>query len=267
VVSLLLALAARGADEPDAAEPEPPPENDPAYEVVVFGEVQVQQARDAVVERLEELGYDGRVVRRGDAVVYRHEAPWYGEVLLHDDGWMRVRRQPMHAEGRQMPWAKRNSPGAWAGCLIWPWLCVRTSGATYSHRKWLGRQSATVAELAPEVETYGDRVADLHTMRTIDDLPDRLAALWEQGRPLEDRAQHLGTAIARRRALFDFWASRTDTEWGDQVREAVEAFCRGVVQTSDHPFTPSELDRFEAESGRTFLRREPAGSARAEEAP
>ena len=51
---------------------------------------------------------------------------------------------------------------------------------------------------------------------------------------------------SRRAALMAYWGSRTDTAWGERVRQAVEAFCRGVVQHSEHPFTDEEIAAFNA---------------------
>lgn len=236
------------APEP-AAEPAPAPKPAPApYEVIVYGELEVAKARQAIVDRLAELGYDTEVLDRGNKTVYRHDNAWYGEVVLYDDGWVQVKRQPLRVEGRQMPWAKRNTPVAWAGCLIWPWLCLRSTGATYGERKWRSRETATVDGIAPKVLVYGDKVADLATSRTIDTLPDRLTALWERGTPLDDAHAPLATYDRRRRALYEYWVTRTDTSWGWAVREAVEAFCRAIVQTSDHPFTPNELQALAAEN-------------------
>lgn len=243
--ALALDPEAPAPSEPEPSAPEPEPSE--PYEVIVYGELLVEQARQKVVERIEELGYDAQVIDRGDHVVYRHEAPWKGEVLLYDDGWMQVKRQPLHVEGRAMPWAKRNSPVAWAGCLIYPWLCLKTSGATFSRRKWMGVETRTVDELAPDVQVLGDRVADLATSRTVNDLPDRLTALWERGVPLRQGDPVLASPEERRAALYAYWASRTDTVWGAEVQRAVEAFCRAVVQTSDTPFTEAELERYRAE--------------------
>lgn len=233
--AVVLCAAAQNTDEPAASE-----------EIVVYGELRVEQARAAVVAQLEDLGYDGEVVDRGDYVVYRSEAAWQGEVLLHDDGWVRVKRQALRVEGKAMPWAKTNTPGAWAGCFVWPWLCVRSSGATVSHRRWIGVERRTTSAIDPSVRTLGDRVADLAVARTVDALPSRLEALWVDGTPLEGDGT-LATWRERRAALLAYWASRTDTTWGMDVRRAIEAFVYGVVQKSDHPFTETELDAFDAE--------------------
>lgn len=265
---MVLTLALAALAEPPAPEPEPAAsDDDEPYEIIVYGEMLVEAARRKVVERLEEMGYDEVVIDRGDYVVYRHEAPWYGEVFLYDDGWMQVKRQPLHVEGRKMPWADRNEPLAWAGCLIWPWLCVRTSGATFSQRKWRGLESRTVDELAPDVRLYGDRVADLATGRKVDELPEKLMRLWTEGIPIDSTSPpgtRLQSEAERRDALYRYWESRTETVWGAEVQRAVEGFCRAVVQTSDHPFTEEELARYAAaHPARPFLGK----TAEAPEAP
>ncbi len=229
---IALALAAALAQEPD--------EDEAPEEVIVYGELLVEQARQAVVEELQELGYDAEVLDRGDHVVYRHAAPWQGEVVLYDDGWMRVKRQPLRVEGREVPWAREGTAVAWAGCLVYPWACLRINGAMIGERKWRGVENRTVDRIQPRVETWGDRVADLAVERKSNALPDLLQVLWDEGRPLEP-GPVLGTHEARRRAILDYWASRTETVWGDHVRATVESFCRGVVQRSEFPFTVEEL--------------------------
>ena len=110
--------------------------------------------------------------------------------------------------------------------------------------------------LAPKVQHYGDKIADLATTRKVDSLPDRLTALWEEGVPLSgDPTVRIETPAERRAVIYEYWRTRTDTEWGDTVRQAVASFCRAVVQTSDAPFTPAELDAYEANHPeRPFLR-------------
>jgi hypothetical protein len=244
---VILALSAF-AQEPPPAEPAPPPDPPPteAYEVVVYGELQVQKARAAVIQQLEDMGYDAQVIDRGNAVVYRHAAPWKGEVVLYDDGWAQVKRQPMYVIGAATPWAKRNTPLAWAGCVVWPYLCVRLGGALYGERKWRQVEDDSVYTIDPKVRNLSDRIADLATDRTVESLPDRLQALWDRGEPL-GTGPALPTPAARRRAVFEYWASRTATPWGEEVREAVTAFCFGVIEASDDPFTAEELAEFRAQ--------------------
>lgn len=253
---MILALSALAQEAPaPAPEPEPAPEPPPteAYEVIVYSELQVQKARAAVIQQLEDMGYDAQVIDRGNAVVYRHSAPWKGEVVLYDDGWARVKRQPMYVIGAATPWAKRNTPLAWAGCVIWPYLCVRLGGALYGERKWRQVEDDSVYTIDPKVRNLADRMADLATERTVERLPDRLQALWDRGEPL-GTGPVLATPAERRRAIFEYWASRTETPWGEEVREAVTGFCFGVIETSEDPFTAEELAEFRAKRPEFLVR-------------
>jgi hypothetical protein len=236
VVSWLLGLAL-------AADGEATDDDDEvvAEEITVYAEQRVRQARQRVVNQLKAMGYDEQVDEVGDRTVYRHSEPWKGEVVLHDDGWTVVRRQPLRVEGRKMPWTKANTPVAWAGCLLYPWFCIRPGGTLVGTAKWRAVEGRTVDFIHPDVREWGDRIADLATQRKVGDLPERLEALWSEGVPLEG-GEPLATMEERRWALMSFWASRTDTAWGDEVRAAVGAFCRAVVQSSDHPFTDAEIE-------------------------
>jgi len=261
-VVLILWLAAASAQpapsdtgDPSDEVPDPPSDGSagdgdlleqvPSAELVVYGERLVDKARREVVEKIEELGYDAEVKDQGDRVVYRHSAPWYGEVVLHDDGWVQVERQKIRVEGRAVPWAKkRNSVGAWLGCFVYPWACIRVYGATYSRRKWMGTQSRTVERLQPKVDELGDRIADLETARRVAALPDRLEELWDYGVPLERDVQPLATKAERRRAILEHWGSRTDTVWGRMIRESIENFVVAVVQDGPDAYTPEEIAAF-----------------------
>ena len=87
-------------------EPAEPSSDEPpaAIEVIVYGELLVQQAKEEVYHDLQEAGYT-EVVSKDDKVIFRHPDPWKGEVHVYDDGWMKVRRQRLQVEGREMPWA------------------------------------------------------------------------------------------------------------------------------------------------------------------
>lgn len=232
LLGLALAVAADEADE------------EVGEEITVYAEEQVRRAREKVVEELAHLGYDEHVEQVGDRTVYRHAEPWKGEVVLHDDGWTVVRRQPLRVEGRQMPWTKADTPVAWAGCFLYPWLCVRVGGTLVGEAKWRAVEGRAVDAIHDDVQAWGDRIADLATQRKVGDLPERLDALWSRGVPLEGDPAPLTSTAARREALMLYWSSRTDTAWGREVRDAVGAFCRGVVQSSEAPFVPGEIEAF-----------------------
>jgi hypothetical protein len=236
---LIALLAFAGAQEPSAP-------TDVSEEVVVYARLRVAEAREAVIQELQDLGYT-KLIEKDGAIVLRHEDPWKGDVWLHDDGWMRIRRQPVRVEAPATPWGKRNSATAWMGCVLYPFACVRPGGQIVSTRKFMAVETRTAGAVEPDVAVWADRVADLAVDEKVGTLPDRLTALWEQGVPL-DPGPPLEGVEARKLALLTYWESRTDTPWGEEVRAAVEAFVRSEVQHSDTPFTVDELDAFNARS-------------------
>jgi predicted RNA binding protein YcfA (HicA-like mRNA interferase family) len=219
-------------------------EDDANLEIIVYGDLMVERARVRVENNLKAQGYTN-VLDKGDHAIYRHEAPHRGQVRLYEDGWMLFERQPVRFEGREMPWAKKNSALAWTGCIVWPYLCVRPGGQVVGKRKFAGVETRTVGQTTPDVRAYGDRIADREVDKKILSLPERLESLWTLGIPLSE-GPALATPQARRAALFGFWDSRTNTEWGDEIRTSVAAFIRGVVQHSEHPYSEAEIARFNA---------------------
>ncbi len=237
---MIFALSSAVALEPAADEPEV------SETVIVYAEEEVRRAREEVVRELRRLGYEKRIERDG-AIVLRHPDTWRGEVWLHDDGWVRIRRQPLQIRAPATRWSRENSAGAWASCILLPFRCVRSRGLTVSQRKFRAVESRTAEAIAEEVAIWADRVADRELERRLEALPERLAALWERGTPL-DGGPVLPTPRARKEALLRFWETRTETPWGEAVRRAVESFVRAEVQTSEHPFTEKEIAAFNRRS-------------------
>ncbi len=210
-------------------------------EVIVFSERLVEAARLEVVGRAAQIGYT-KALRKGDRTILRHELPWKGDVVLFDDGRVEVKRQPLQFA----PPFKRQTPLTWLSCIIVP-LCIRPNGQLVSQRRFIGYERGAWAAIASDVSTWNDAMAEYGLGLKVAGLPDRLEALWEQGTPLDGTDETpLATPEARRGALLSFWDSRTDTSWGDEVRGAVEAFMRAVVQTSEHPYLSEELAAFAA---------------------
>lgn len=242
VLSLLSLLFAPALAEEEGGES--------SNEIIVWGELAVERARQELIEDFGDAGYTERIERDG-YVLLRSESAWKGEVRVYDDGWVDMKRQPVRLEAPDTPWAQKNSALAWASCVVYPFACLKTNGQLVSKRKLQAQKGRAFAETEPTIRGYGDRVADRETDRTINDLPDHLIALWEEGTPLAGTAP-LDSYEQRREALLAFWDSRTDTIWGDTVREAVEAFILAEVQTSLHPYTQAEVSHFN--TGRTATR-------------
>ena len=215
-----------------------PPEEGSAYEVVVYADHLVAVARARLIGGLYSQGFTIEL-ERGDVTILRHEDPWRGEVRLHEDGRFEVRRQPVRVEGREMPWAEKNSIGAWAGCVLWPFMCVRPSGQLVSRRRNEGYRSRAVSGLEQNTHVWQEALADRAHAEQLQLLPDRLTLLWEEGQPLDGK-EPLLTTDARRDALYRYWSERTQTRWGEDVRRVIEGFVRSVVQDSDTPFPDQE---------------------------
>ncbi|MCB9682817.1 MAG: hypothetical protein H6733_15225 [Alphaproteobacteria bacterium] len=242
--------AAAPASGEDAAPDDPFPGDRPAHpeaapaqvrsdveEVTVYGLRQMLQAREQVISSAEEMGYTREV--RGDGVtMLRHEDPWRGQIWLYDDGRVDLRRNPVRFETPFNP----DKPASWLACVLVP-LCVRPGGQLVSRRRYLTYQREAMAGIEDDVTVWHEKISDYGTDAKVDGLPDRLTALWEEGIPLE-MGPHLDTVAARKAALFAYWDTRVENDWGFRVRGAVEAFLRGVVQQSDTPITEAELAAF-----------------------
>lgn len=231
---LLVWLAAASAEEPRTAE-----------EIVVHAQRELEEARRQVEEKLEEAGYD-RVIERDGKTIYRHADVFKGQVVVDDDGWVRFERQPIRLDPPDLG-KRENTVGDWMGCLLWPTACIKTGGQVISKSKLNHYERRVFDHVQGDIEAWNARIADVATTRKVAELPARLEALWEHGEPLQGDG-HVATHAERRRAILEYWGSRTDTPWGEEVREAVEAFCRGVVQRSEHPFTEAEIAAFNATS-------------------
>lgn len=259
LIWLAVALAADPDVVPEVLAPEPPVEapaepeagvvtvttdasGEEVHELIVYGDLRVAQAIDAVVEGFQDEGFT-EVVDKGDYLRLRSDAPWKGEVRVYKDGWIRTRRQPVRVVAPEVPWAPDDSPGAYATCILWPPACVKVGGVLVSRRKLRGVQVRAIAGVQDEIEELGDTVADREVEKVVNDLPYRLERLWRDGTPLFDEG-HYATPADRKAAILDYWESRTDTVWGDHVRLAVEAFIREEIQYSDHPYTPEEVASF-----------------------
>lgn len=247
-LALLLWFSGWGAAVARAEDRESPPpvsaSGDPAIpEIVVHGDLLVEQARREMIHSLQQQGFT-RVQRMDGYVRLRNEAAWAGEVRIYDDGWVTMKRQPVRIEAPNIRGIPK--PLAWATCLVIPTGCIRAGGPLLSKRKWMGVEQRTLDSIQTDITVYGDRIADVATESTVNALPDRLAALWNSGTPLMPDERPAVNYDERKAALLEYWDSRTETVWGDRVRDAVEAFLRAEVQTSEHAFTEAEIAAFNA---------------------
>lgn len=213
-----------------------------AMEIIVTDERLVREARQAVEDELIDMGYT-KQRRRDDRTVYLHETGWRNKVIIHDDGWMYMRKRPPHIR-------KPENKGAWwdgvpivewSPCLLNPFACV--SAGTVAVRPQLSEQDKerVVETTGREVIAFADAVAGRElAIKVFEVIPTRLDAIWYDG--VDPEGEHrYETPADRRRAILELWISRTDNEYGDAVRVAVEQYMLYEIQTSADPFTPEEI--------------------------
>ncbi len=219
------------------------PDPEVAEEITVYGQ-RIEAARAAVETSLIDLGYD-RVKRRDGKTVFRHDENWKGKVVLSDEGVLQVRRTG--PRGKEMPPIPGTRVRPYPLCLVAPTACVSMGAWTVSDLRWAQVENRVVDGTASPLVELSDAIADAALAERMEELPDQLDRLWSEGIPLLGGPEaRLATSAERRAELLEFWDTRTETEWGQQVRDAVAAFVRGVVQDSDEPYTPEEMARFEA---------------------
>jgi len=219
------------------ARADPSTDHTVAEEITVFGELQVEAARQQVIADLKAEGFT-RVIEKEGRTILKNEVVYRGKIILHDDGWLEHRRQGIHGETPES-WFKRKAPPlAWMPCIIYPHQCVRIGGVVISPTKLQHIKTDTHRAVARDLVTLSDRVADLNVARSVNTLPERLEACWTEGVSLIGEAP-LDTPQARLEDLLAFMNSRTDNAWGRQVRDATAAYLRGAVQ---YEVTPVQRD-------------------------
>jgi hypothetical protein len=206
-------------------------------EIVVTPGQEVLEARAKVFQKLVDEGYRRRI-RKKDRTVFLSEEPWQPRVIVHDDGWIYFRREPprIHAPGRS--YTDQGTPAAYLLCVIAPTSCISIGGLLVSERKMGWVKAEVMDGTRTSVREMNDAVARRELgHRLNEDIPADLDRIWKRADlPVADR--HL--------LLYEYWDDRTDTPEGDAAKGAIRAFLMGVVQQSDTPFTPAELEGFNA---------------------
>lgn len=213
-----------------------------AMEIIVTDERAVQEARQVVDEELREMGYT-KTRRRDDRTVYLHETGWRNKVIVHDDGWMYMRKRPPHIKKPEKAgaWWDGVPVVEWTPCLVAPFACVSV-GTLGVRPKLVEQDKERVVESAGrDVVAFADAIAGRElAIKVFEVIPERLDAIWYEGVDPE-RSVSYPTPEERRRAILEFWISRTDNEYGDAVRVAVEQYMLYEIQTSATPYTADEI--------------------------
>ena len=191
------------------------------------------RARDELFLSLREEGYV-RHERQGDYTVFKNDVPYMPQVWLHDDGWITLKGQPPRIRSPGHSFADQGSALNYLWCV--PTLmtaCVSVGTAALGPRQLQTVREDVVTASRDEVQRLNDAVVRQHlAQRLYKDIPGDLHAIWT------DPAL---SAAERRRKLFLFWDSRTETDAGNEAKAAIRAFLVGVVQASAEPFAVEEL--------------------------
>lgn len=237
-------LALALAQDPTVEPPEP-------EVIVVYGGAAIREARAVVARKLASEGWRQVREARDGSTVFAGPERWMGTLWLRPDGLIDFR----------MPLLNTASPGNPQNTYApeqgfdpnAPVTSPTYVGATFtraSAKKLQGARDRTLDAVMPELMSLRQILAvTAFEAEVVRPLPARLDALWRDGVPLEGQAA-LATVPARRQALLDHWATRTDTPEGELVRDTIEDFLREVVGNSPDPVTADERAAAEAKAGR-----------------
>lgn len=216
--------------------------NVPEIDILVSDEMAVQEAREAIAKELVAMGYAAK--RKGDRIFYEHETSWRNTVIIHDDGWMYIRKRRPHVRRPAInagKWWEDVPVIEWSPCLLNPLACVSLGGFTV-RPQLIEQDKERVAESAGDlVADYGDAIAGRELAKKIyEEIPDWLDGVWYDGVDSWKNVP-IETPSDRRRTILDFWISRTDNPYGNAVRVTVEQYMLYEIQTSNTPFTADEI--------------------------
>lgn len=214
----------------------------PDYEITVYGESALKQARWDTILAMKRLGWDP-VDKSGGRTVFKPPRKWMGRATLDREGNLSFRypvaklekvsavetsdgmedngafaRDPggnvfVDADGERV----NTLPSGRAGLWLLP-----------AHRILDAAYDKVRDEVTPELEQMARIKRDTRVRETLDRLPERLDALWTDGRAL-DGSGTIDGRDDRVEALLLHWGRQPDDFEGEQVTRATEAWMRGVL--------------------------------------
>jgi hypothetical protein len=180
--------------------------------------------------------------RRGEWSVYLAEPPWYPKVMIHDSGYMMIKRRGVHFKLPEIAdWGGLEKPLELALCLVQPTSCIRVHGLLVSKRRLRWKEQEVVDKTRKQMASFQDSIADANLAERIAGLVEILNLLWREGIQPQN-SERLESPEARRRAIVEMWQALASNQWGDTVRSHIEVYVDDVVQVSTTPFTREEVD-------------------------
>lgn len=218
--------------EPGAtAPPAPPAAAPPAVNVDVFADPAVSRARAQLFQELKDQGYR-KGDHKDDRTIFRSYTPYHPRVVVHDDGWVYLQREPPRFHSPGKAFADQGSPANYLLCILAPTACISIGGWMIGDRKYQALEGDILDAIHGDVNVLNEAVArKALELRVNTDIPADCEKIWSENLPGD----------ARRRLLFTFWETRLDSPEGDTARRAIMAFIKGEVMQSELPFTEDEI--------------------------
>jgi hypothetical protein len=196
---------------------------DGTEEVIVYSP---EKARKQLENRLAQLGWtEAKPI--GGGVRYKTDKPVQPWVEIYDDGRVVVQ--------------KKGFVGTPQGTL----QPGQSMIPVVSERKLRKKRTKLMEDIWYEVTEWRQaRIRVAFQEQLGERLPDQLTAVWEDGVPMYGEGS-LDNAVARRKELLDYWATRACSPDGEAARDVVRTFIARVVQESPHPATGPEIQAAE----------------------
>lgn len=227
-------------------------QDDPGETVLVMGD-RVAVSRARLEQSLRRMGYT-RVRQRGDEMVFLRTGKdrWKPRVVLHDEGTLEFREPRVvvlppvaagesYASSTGIADTLQTGPDRGDVSLQFPLIFP-------SKRKQEPIKTRVLETVGPDLSRWQAAIADAGLEQRLAELPTELELLWRDGDDPRSDVVH-ADAAARKAALLDLWATRSETEAGLAARQAIERFLREVVQGSDTPITADDLMRVNERRG------------------
>lgn len=233
MLCLLVAPHPALADEPVAPAPSTAAPDGPEAGVIIeiFADPAVARARAQLFQDLKDQGYR-KGDHKDDRTVFKSYVPYHPRVIVHDDGWVYLQREPprVHIPGKTF--ADQGAPANYLWCILAPTACVSIGGWLVGPRKYQAMEGDILDAVHQDVNKLNDAVARKQLeLRVNNDIPADCDRIWGQELPAE----------SRRRLLYTYWDTRLDTPEGDVARAAIMRFIKGVVMQSGAPFSAAEV--------------------------
>jgi len=222
------------ADTEIPAEPAPAPEPTPTAdeEIIVYGELALAKARDAVVRDMERLGWRSKEKADG-TIVFRGPKGWMGSARFDPElASLDFRRsavgfrlatydEPAYTQPTLPadPSGVANDAAVPSGAGFW--LFPRKDKVD-GH--WRQVREATQAE----IDAYQKVLYATAFEERLQGIAAKLDALWTAGVPIDGSGSPV-PEDQRLQAVVDFWATRADTKEGLRMTKAVEAWITNAL--------------------------------------